>query len=116
MQYIRKGFEYMADGNSMTIEFMNMLENKIATAPFTYRVTNQQIIPVPIGEVNDIMMSLISFDILRLFEENKLKFLKHCTNPECVLLFIDEGGRRKWCSMKICGNRRKVSRYQQRRN
>ncbi|MGX6988867.1 CGNR zinc finger domain-containing protein [Leuconostoc fallax] len=29
-------------------------------------------------------------------------------NPKCVLLFVDESGRRKWCSIQICGNRHKV--------
>ena len=62
------------------------------------------------------LLSLIAFDVLMLIEENKLRFLKRCSNPDCVLLFIDEGGRRKWCSMKICGNRKKVARFQHRKS
>ncbi|WP_425203523.1 CGNR zinc finger domain-containing protein [Priestia megaterium] len=33
-----------------------------------------------------------------------------------MLLFIDLTGRRKWCSMKICGNRKKVARFQHKNN
>ncbi|HDR6823126.1 TPA: CGNR zinc finger domain-containing protein, partial [Bacillus thuringiensis] len=35
--------------------------------------------------------------------------------PDCVLLFIDKSGKRKWCSMKICGNRKKVAKFQDRK-
>jgi len=36
--------------------------------------------------------------------------------PRCGWLFLDEsrGGRRRWCSMRTCGNREKVSRHRER--
>jgi predicted RNA-binding Zn ribbon-like protein len=39
--------------------------------------------------------------------------LRSC--PRCAWLFLDtsRGGRRRWCSMRICGNREKVARYRQ---
>lgn len=110
---LRENFESMADGHSISDEFINLLEKKIEKAPFTYKLINQKLIPSPIGEAENVLLSLIAFDTLTLIGENLHTFLKRCSNQECVLLFIDKSGRRKWCSMKICGNRTKVARYQQ---
>lgn len=39
--------------------------------------------------------------------------LRSC--PRCGWLFVDtsRGGRRRWCSMRTCGNREKVSRHRE---
>lgn len=43
--------------------------------------------------------------------------VRRCDNPECVLYFHDvsKNHARRWCSMNLCGNRRKVAAHQQRR-
>jgi predicted RNA-binding Zn ribbon-like protein len=110
---LRENFESLADGHSIPDEFIDFLEKKVEKAPFTYKLINQKLIPTPIGESENVLLSLIAFDALTLIGENLQTFLKRCSNPECVLLFLDKSGRRKWCSMKICGNRTKVARFQQ---
>jgi len=37
--------------------------------------------------------------------------MKKCSNPDCVLIFLDtsRNQKRRWCSMDVCGNRSKVS-------
>jgi predicted RNA-binding Zn ribbon-like protein len=37
--------------------------------------------------------------------------IRRCANPRCVLYFRDTSrtGRRRWCSMAVCGNRMKVA-------
>ncbi|MFJ7941594.1 CGNR zinc finger domain-containing protein [Peribacillus sp. NPDC096622] len=112
---LRKQFELIADGNPIPDEFIAYLENKIEKSPFTYKLSDQKLVPIPVGEAEDILQSYIAFDTLTLIAENKLSSLKRCSNDDCVLLFIDESGRRKWCSMKICGNRKKVARFQHRK-
>ncbi len=112
---LRDQFEAIADQQTIPDEFITFLENIIKKAPFTYKLINQKLIPIPVGEIEDVLLSLISFDALTLIENKKLLFLKRCANTDCVLLFIDESGRRKWCSMNICGNRKKVSRFQNRK-
>lgn len=39
--------------------------------------------------------------------------LRECENPECDLLFYDDSrnGKRRWCSMKGCGNQHKQARF-----
>ncbi|MET1178374.1 CGNR zinc finger domain-containing protein [Peribacillus simplex] len=113
---LRKQFELIADGTMIPDEFIAFLENKIEKSPFTYKLMDQKLVPIPVGEAEDILLSYIAFDTLTLIEENKLSSLKRCSNDDCVLLFIDESGRRKWCSMKICGNRKKVARFQHRKS
>ncbi|MGG0413598.1 CGNR zinc finger domain-containing protein [Peribacillus simplex] len=113
---LRKHFELIADGNPIPDEFIAYLEKKIEISPFTYKLMDQKLVPIPVGEAEDILVSYIAFDSLTLIEENKLSSLKRCSNDDCVLLFIDESGRRKWCSMKICGNRKKVARFQHRKS
>ena len=42
--------------------------------------------------------------------------VKHCEGPSCVLHFLDttRGGRRRWCSMAVCGNRAKQAAHRDR--
>jgi predicted RNA-binding Zn ribbon-like protein len=39
--------------------------------------------------------------------------IRRCANPACRLFFYDDSRthRRRWCSMKVCGNRHKVSAF-----
>ncbi|EEM97716.1 CGNR zinc finger domain-containing protein [Bacillus thuringiensis] len=111
---MRKQFEAIADQHEISNDFITYLEKQIEKAPFTYKIIEQQLVPIPVGEIEDVLTSLIAFDALTLIVENKLIFLKRCSNPDCVLLFIDKSGKRKWCSMKICGNRKKVAKFQNR--
>jgi len=43
--------------------------------------------------------------------------IRRCANPRCVLYFRDTSrtGRRRWCSMAVCGNRMKVAAHIRRR-
>lgn len=112
---MRKQFEAIADQHEISNDFITYLEKQIEKAPFTYKIIEQQLVPIPVGEIEDVLTSLIAFDALTLIVENKLIFLKRCSNPDCVLLFIDKSEKRKWCSMKICGNRKKVAKFQNRK-
>ena len=42
--------------------------------------------------------------------------VRKCANPQCVLYFYDTSrtGRRRWCSMAVCGNRSKVAAFSRR--
>jgi len=112
---LRDQFEAIADGHLIKELFITLLEQYIEEAPYTYKLRDQQLISVPLGKIENALKSLIALDVLTLISANKLHTMKRCSNPDCVLLFMDESGRRKWCSMKICGNRKKVARYEQRK-
>jgi predicted RNA-binding Zn ribbon-like protein len=38
-----------------------------------------------------------------------------CPGTGCGWVFVDRGGRRRWCTMATCGNRAKVRRFERRR-
>ncbi|KYG32948.1 CGNR zinc finger domain-containing protein [Priestia endophytica] len=109
---LRENFECIADGNNVNNKWISVLEENIENAPYMYKIVSGEIKQIPRGNWLNKVLSLVSLDALKLISEGKLNKIRRCSNPECVLLFIDMTGRRKWCSMKICGNRKKVTRFQ----
>jgi predicted RNA-binding Zn ribbon-like protein len=48
-----------------------------------------------------------------LLGSDRLGFVRACSSKTCQWLFLDtsKNRRRRWCSMKLCGNRTKVRRF-----
>lgn len=111
--YLRQQFERMADGLQAAPNWITQLEAIIKHAPIAYQWRNERLLPIPVGNPQDALLSLVALNTLQLLANSQLQYLHRCGNPECVLLFIDSNRRRKWCSMKICGNRIKVTRHNQ---
>jgi predicted RNA-binding Zn ribbon-like protein len=57
-----------------------------------------------------------AFDAVDVVQSEALDRLHQCDGPSCTWTFVDtsRSGRRKWCSMRDCGNRAKVRAYRQR--
>jgi predicted RNA-binding Zn ribbon-like protein len=56
-----------------------------------------------------------AFDLLR--DRDRLDRVRICPGRNCGWLFLDTSGRRRWCSMDVCGSRAKMRRhYERRRN
>jgi predicted RNA-binding Zn ribbon-like protein len=55
---------------------------------------------------------------LDLLTSEELNKLSACANPECRWLFLDgsKNKGRRWCDMKLCGNRIKARRYRGRQH
>ena len=54
-----------------------------------------------------------TFDLLT--DPDELDMIRECPADDCGYLFRDTShGRRRWCSMKSCGNRAKVQRFRDR--
>ncbi|WP_157800115.1 CGNR zinc finger domain-containing protein [Sporolactobacillus pectinivorans] len=109
--FLRKCFEDAVNGRDVSERLVKCSEQKIDACPLTLRMISQHIHPYPVGGCRESLAALISVDVLKLIEDDQLRFMKCCANPECMLLFIDRTGKRKWCSMKRCGNRMKAARY-----
>lgn len=59
-------------------------------------------------------LSLPARDLLALMADPQLRSrLRECEAPQCRMLYLDAtaGGRRRWCSMRVCGNRAKAARH-----
>ena len=50
-----------------------------------------------------------------LLARTDLRRVKACPGTHCGWLFLDPSGRRRWCSMEVCGNRAKARRHAERR-
>lgn len=118
--FLRRGFERVASGTALSDrelkeDWISPLEALVQKAPLAYRVIGNALIPVPQGAPADALAALTALDALRLVSTGALSTVRRCANPHCVLLFLDSSGRRKWCSMRLCGNRMKVARHQSRK-
>lgn len=51
-----------------------------------------------------------------LLVEGDFSLVRQCEHPDCILWFYDrtKSHKRRWCSMAVCGNRHKASRFRER--
>ncbi len=56
---------------------------------------------------------LLSLATAEFVTSDEMSLLRECGNPECRWLFVDtsKNHTRRWCDMKICGNRMKARRF-----
>lgn len=59
------------------------------------------------------LLASLAHEGARLLASPQAEHLKHCSNPDCVLIFLDtsRSHKRRWCSMDTCGNRTKVAKH-----
>lgn len=56
---------------------------------------------------------LLSLRVEEFVTSDRMSLLRQCDSPECRWLFMDtsKNHTRRWCDMKICGNRMKARRF-----
>ena len=56
---------------------------------------------------------MLSLSVAELMTSDEMHKLRECGNAECRWLFLDtsKNHTRRWCDMKICGNRMKARRF-----
>lgn len=66
----------------------------------------------------DAMLWPVSRAATELLLGGELDYVRQCASETCAWLFHDQtkNHRRRWCDMKVCGNRDKARRYYQRRH
>jgi predicted RNA-binding Zn ribbon-like protein len=60
---------------------------------------------------------LLSLSAASLMITDEMKHVRACENPDCRLLFLDtsKNHTRRWCDMRLCGNRMKARRFKAQR-
>lgn len=69
-----------------------------------------------VGDHLDQARATIASSLANFLAQDDPHRLRTCANDECREVFIDRSptGRRRWCDMRICGNRAKVARHRSR--
>ena len=77
-----------------------------------YKMKSQLLFEQPIH-----LLSPIAKSAADLLVNANFSRIKKCGNPECPLYFYDtsKNQKRRWCSMKLCGNRMKVTAHYKRK-
>lgn len=67
----------------------------------------------PSSSESELPLWMLSIESCELMTSDKLQRLRECGNAECRWLFLDtsKNHTRRWCEMKICGNRMKARRF-----
>ncbi|ALS00046.1 hypothetical protein ATZ33_01195 [Enterococcus silesiacus] len=102
-------------GENIQDELLHLIKSTTKAHPFSVELINDALSFTPITIDRHSFESLILLDLAQFISNGDIHKLSRCSNPECVLLFVDRTGRRKWCSMKICGNRHKVEAFAKRK-
>jgi predicted RNA-binding Zn ribbon-like protein len=70
----------------------------------------------PVGDVLDQARSAVAGSLAHFLAEHDHARLRLCASKTCRWLFVDRSpsGRRRWCDMRLCGNREKVRRHRAR--
>jgi len=108
---VREYLGQVAEGRGIETEFVQQLESFVERAPFILKLHNGRVVRIPMGDPIERLCSLVAMYVLELIGTDQFRHLRRCENPNCLFMFIDESGRRKWCSMKVCGNRAKVTKH-----
>ena len=46
-----------------------------------------------------------------LLDPERVRRLRNCANPDCLMIFVAENSKRIWCSAAGCGNRARAARH-----
>lgn len=63
--------------------------------------------------VEDQVLYNIIGSIIHTLENTSIDRIRNCEHEECILYFVDtsKSGKRRWCSMELCGNRKKAAEF-----
>jgi predicted RNA-binding Zn ribbon-like protein len=72
-----------------------------------YKQANPEGVLAPLAEAVALFLTTADFGLVR-----------RCEGEDCVRWFYDrtKGHRRRWCSMEVCGNRNKMTRFRSRQS
>lgn len=88
--------------NANFLEDLAIFTNKVPLA------FDKELRPIPSKGGAEGLISLIAYDMLHAQHNGIFPKITKCKSHTCYALFVNTSGRRKWCSMQVCGNRTKA--------
>jgi len=116
---LREAVQRVEDGQTPSDGFLKEINARLARYPLQValrrrdgRLAREAVFDP--GKPSDFWAPLMDAAVA-LFSETDPSRIRQCT--QCVVHFFDvsKKGSRRWCSMKLCGNKQKVAAYQRRR-
>lgn len=111
-------FEAILDNRAITQRSLNILNQHLLNDPREQHLIKNskgkfELQPVHEKYSLESLFGRIASEASLLLSSKHLKKLKKCSNPKCILIFLDisKSGKRRWCSMEVCGNRAKAANY-----
>ncbi|WLR59238.1 CGNR zinc finger domain-containing protein [Guptibacillus hwajinpoensis] len=102
--------EYFASNFSQN-DFFELLSNVTKATPLSFTIDEKSLIPLPIEGGTKGLLSLIAYQMLDYETSGVLDKVKACESENCLAFFVNKKGKRKWCSMEVCGNRTKAKKH-----
>lgn len=103
------------EGHSLDIEPLNaFLHNANRWLNLEYDVNQSLIVTHHYAKHNpEQVLAPLAEATAKLIAQEDFSLVKHCEHKDCVLWFYDKtkAHKRRWCSMKVCGNRHKVMKF-----
>lgn len=91
-------------------EIQNAFESLAMRTKQTPLYFDKSLKPIPSTGGTAGLLSMLAFEMLQAYHNGIFNRLKKCESSVCYAFFIDTSGKRKWCSMEVCGNREKARR------
>lgn len=102
--------KHFASNDSQT-NLIDVLTKTTKATPLSFKIEDRNLIPIPSEGGSKGLLSLIAFQMLLHETNGVLGKVKACENEECLAFFVNQKGKRKWCSMEVCGNRTKAKKH-----
>ncbi|WP_121614349.1 CGNR zinc finger domain-containing protein [Mesobacillus foraminis] len=73
---------------------------------------NLKLISEGITARDHVMYNIVS-SIIHTLDNISIDRIRECEHQDCILHFVDtsKSGKRRWCSMELCGNRQKAAEF-----
>lgn len=70
--------------------------------------------PLGVRSRRSALLGTLAADATAVLTGPQAERLRKCAHPECILQFVADNPRRRWCSDALCGNRARVARHYRR--
>ena len=69
------------------------------------------------GLAPELPLWILTLQVVELLSSETVRMIRACGSPDCRWLFVDasKNHTRRWCDMKLCGNRMKARRFKAQR-
>lgn len=107
--------------SSFDVASIHSISHLIGTIQLNYLISveNQKLVEKYKGtDFSGEVLFLIFSSFINTINQYPLGRIKVCEDETCILHFLDtsKAGKRRWCSMKTCGNRNKAARFYSKKN